>query len=154
MAIDAGLFFGQFVRHPWRVGAVLPSSAGLAARVVAPLPDTGEPVVVELGAGTGAFTDAIQDRLGGRGYHLAVELDASFAAVLRRRHPRVDVVVADAARLPQLLATRGLPLVDVVVSGLPWVAFAPGRAAGTLAAVASVMTPQAALTTFAYVHTR
>jgi phosphatidylethanolamine/phosphatidyl-N-methylethanolamine N-methyltransferase len=154
MAIDAGLFFGRFVRHPWRVGAVLPSSAGLAARVVAPLPDTGEPVVVELGAGTGAFTDLIQERLGGRGYHLAVELDAAFAAVVRRRHPRVDVVVADAAQLPQLLALRGLPQADVVVSGLPWVAFAPGRLGGTLGAIASVMTPQAALTTFAYVHMR
>jgi hypothetical protein len=52
MENDAGMFFGRFVRHPWRVGAVLPSSAGLAARVVAPLPDTGEPVVVELGAST------------------------------------------------------------------------------------------------------
>src|SRR4029450_1744346 len=52
MENDAGMFFGRFVRHPWRVGAVLPSSAGLAARVVAPLPDTGEPLVGELGAST------------------------------------------------------------------------------------------------------
>src|SRR5262245_45334271 len=153
MGNDAGMFFARFVQHPWRVGAVAPSSAGLAARVVAPLPDTGEPVVVELGAGTGVFTDAIQERLGGRGYHLAVEVDAAFAAVLRRRHPRVDVVVADASQLPQLLAMRGLPRADVVVSGLPWVAFTPARRVGTLAAVASVMTPHAALTTFAYVHT-
>src|SRR5262245_60864721 len=118
MGYDAGMFFGRFVRHPWRVGAVAPSSVRLAARVVAPLPDTGQPVVVELGAGTGVFTDAIQERLGGRGYHLAVEVDAVFAAVVRRRHPRVDVVVADAARLPQLLAVRGLPPADVVISGL------------------------------------
>ena len=154
MGNHAGMFFGQFVRHPWRVGAVAPSSAALAARVVAPLPDTGEPVVVELGAGTGVFTDVIQERLSGRGYHLAVEVDAAFAALLRRRYPRVDVVVDDAARLPQLLAARGLPLADVVVSGLPWVAFTAGRAAGTLAAVASVMSPLGALTTFAYVHAR
>jgi phospholipid N-methyltransferase len=148
------MFFGRFVRHPWRVGAVAPSSAALAARVVAPLPDTGEPIVVELGAGTGVFTDVIQERLSGRGHHLAIELYENFAAVLRRRYPRVDVVVADAARLPQLLAVRGLPSADVVVSGLPWVAFTPARAARTLAAVASVMAPQGALTTFAYVHAR
>jgi len=154
MRNDPGLFFAQFVRHPWRVGAVAPSSAALAARAVAPLPGTGEPVVVELGPGTGAFTGAIQDRLNGRGYHLAVEVDPRLAAVLRRRHPRVDVVVSDAARLPQLLASRGLPAADVVVSGLPWVAFHPGQAAGTLAAVASAMAPHAALTTFAYIHTR
>ena len=155
MGNDTGLFLTRFLRHPWRVGAVVPSSAALAARALAPLPNTGEPVVVELGPGTGAFTDAIQERLGGRGYHLAVEVDLAFASALIRRHGRaVDVVVADAVELPRLLAVRGLPAADVVVSGLPWVAFAPGRAAGTLAAVASVMTPQAALTTFAYVHTR
>jgi len=154
MPNDTGMFFAQFLRHPWRVGAVAPSSAALAAQAVAPLPGTGEPVVVELGPGTGAFTAAIQERLGGRGYHLAVEVDAAFASVLRRRHPRVDVVVADAARLPQLLALRGLPGVDVIVSGLPWLAFAPTRSVGILSAVASSMTPQGALTTFAYVHTR
>jgi len=154
MPNDARMFFAQFLQHPWRVGAVAPSSAALAAQAVAPLPGTGEPVVVELGPGTGAFTAAIQERLGGRGYHLAVELDAAFAAALRRRHPRVDVVVADAVRLPQLLALRGLPGADVVVSGLPWLAFAPTRSVGILSAVASTMTPQAALTTFAYVHTR
>lgn len=154
MLNDPGMFFARFVRHPWRVGAVAPSSPALAARAVAPLPASGEPVVVELGAGTGAFTGAIQERLGGRGYHLAVEVDPAFAAVLRRRHPRVDVVIADAARLPQLLALRGLPPADVVVSGLPWVAFAPSRAVCTLAAIASAMAPQAALTTFAYIHTR
>jgi len=149
---DAGLFLARFVRHPIRVGAVAPSSDALAARAVAPLPGTGNPVVVELGPGTGAFTGVIQDRLGGRGYHLAVEVDPVFAGVLRRRHPRVDVVVADAARLPDLLAMRGLPRVDVVVSGLPWVAFPEARAGGTLVRVASVMAPHAAFTTFAYVH--
>jgi phosphatidylethanolamine/phosphatidyl-N-methylethanolamine N-methyltransferase len=154
MGNDAGMFFARFLRHPWRVGAVVPSSAALAARAVAPLPGTGEPIVVELGAGTGAFTAAIEERLAGRGYHLAIEVDAAFAAVLRRRHPRVDVVVADAARLPQLLALRGLAGADVVVSGLPWVAFGPARGVRTLAAVVSTMTPQAALTTFAYVHAR
>jgi phospholipid N-methyltransferase len=153
MRSDTGLFFARFVQHPWRVGAVAPSSRRLAARAVAPLPDTGHPVV-ELGPGTGAFTDAIQERLGGRGYHLAVEVDATFAAVLHRRHPRVDVAIADAARLPALLASRGLPAADVVVSGLPWVAFSPARSARILAAVASAMTAQAALTTFAYIHTR
>jgi phospholipid N-methyltransferase len=126
----------------------------LAAQALAPLPDTGEPVVVELGPGTGAFTDAIQERLGGRGYHLAVEVDPAFAAVLHRRHPRVDVAIADAAQLPELLAIRGVPAADVVVSGLPWAAFAPQRSARVLAAVASAMTAWAALTTFAYAHTR
>jgi phosphatidylethanolamine/phosphatidyl-N-methylethanolamine N-methyltransferase len=64
----------------------------------------------------------------------------------------VDVVVADGAQLPELLAMRGLPRADVVVSGLPWVAVGMARTGGTLGRVASVMAPSAAFTTFAYVH--
>jgi phospholipid N-methyltransferase len=152
MRSDATMFLGRFLRHPRRVGAVAPSSAGLARQVVAPVPRRGDPVVVELGPGTGPFTAAIQRRLGGRGYHLAVEIDEVFAAVLRTRHPGVDVVLADAARLPELLADRGLPAADVVVSGLPWAAFAPARAGRVLAAVASSLSAHGAFTTFAYVH--
>lgn len=124
----------------------------LAAQAVTPVPGTGDPVVVELGPGTGAFTGLIQERLGGRGYHLAVEVDPAFASAVRRRYPRVDVVVGDAIRLPGVLALRGLPPADVVVSGLPWTVFPAARAARTLAAVASVMAPHAAFTTFGYLH--
>ena len=146
------MFLRRFVQHPWRVGAVAPSSSVLARHVVAPVPRTGDPVVVELGPGTGSFTAAIQRRLDGRGYHLAVEIDEEFAAVVRRRHPGVDVVIADAARLPELLAARGIPAADVVVSGLPWAALSPPRAAGVLSAVASALAGDGAFTTFAYVH--
>jgi phospholipid N-methyltransferase len=149
---DLAVFVARFLRHPLRVGAVAPSSVTLAARVVAPVPGCGDPVVVELGPGTGVFTRAIQDRLAGRGYHLAVEADPVFAAMLRRRYRGVDVVFDDAVHLPALLASRGLPAADVVISGLPWTVFPGPRAADTLARVASVMAPHAALTTFAYIH--
>jgi phospholipid N-methyltransferase len=152
MSKNPALFLTRFVRHPFQVGAVAPSSAALAELAVVGLPESGDPVVVELGAGTGAFTGLIQDRLAGRGYHLAVEVDPVFASVLRRRHPRVDVAVADAVRLPELVALRGLTRVDVVVSGLPWAAFGPAQAGATLTNVASVMGPHAAFSTFAYVH--
>jgi phosphatidylethanolamine/phosphatidyl-N-methylethanolamine N-methyltransferase len=152
MSNDRMMFFQRFLRYPWRVGAVAPSSGALARQMVAPVPGTGHPVVVELGPGTGAFTDAIQRCLGGRGYHLAVEIDPVFAGVLRRRFPSVDVVVAGADRLPEVLALRGLRAADVVVSGLPWAVLPPVQAARIMAGVAASMTPQGAFTTFAYVH--
>jgi phospholipid N-methyltransferase len=148
------VFLQRFLRHPRRIGAVAPSSMALARQVVAPVPETGHPVVVELGPGTGAFTRAIQDRLGGRGYHLAVELDPLLAGVLRQRFPDLDVAVAAADRLPDLLFERGLPAADVVVSGLPWAALPPGQAPRTLAAIAGSLAASGAFTTFAYVYAR
>jgi phosphatidylethanolamine/phosphatidyl-N-methylethanolamine N-methyltransferase len=144
----------EFVRRPMEVGAVAPSGATLAGLVVAPIPRTGDPVVVELGPGTGAFTGAIQRRLGGRGRHLAVEINDRLAAGLAERHPGVEVVTGDAAGVGDVLAERGLDRADVIVSGLPWAAFSPGRQRDVLGAAVRALATHGAFTTFAYVHLR
>jgi phospholipid N-methyltransferase len=149
---DALRFFREFARAPLSVGAIAPSSAALARDICATVPEGGDPVVVELGPGTGAFTDVIQRRLGGRGHHLAVELNPVFAGRLADRYPGLDVAVSDAARLGDLLGERGLGQADVIVSGLPWAAFSAGRQGSVLDAVRRVMAPDGAFTTFAYVH--
>jgi phosphatidylethanolamine/phosphatidyl-N-methylethanolamine N-methyltransferase len=147
---DTGRFLREFVRDPLHTAAVAPSSTALAAAMVVPLPGTGDPVVVELGPGTGAFTSAIQNRLGGRGRHLAVERHAGWAELLARRYPDVDVVCADADTLPAVLAERGITGVDAVVSGLPWIAYAHDLHA----AIAGALVPHGVFTQFAYSWTR
>ncbi|GIH80471.1 class I SAM-dependent methyltransferase [Planobispora longispora] len=150
MTNDTTLFLGQWMRAPGTIGAVAPSSRKLAEMVTAPIPQRGEPVIVELGPGTGAFTAEIQRRLRGRGRHLAVEINPKLADFLSARHPRVDVTVADAVKLPQLLWERGLDRADVIVSGLPWAAFSGETQTSLLDAVTAVLGPNAAFTTFAY----
>ncbi|MEU8022537.1 MULTISPECIES: class I SAM-dependent methyltransferase [Micromonospora] len=150
---DTPTFLSQFVRHPRLVGAILPSGPSLARDVTAPVPRTGHPVVAELGPGTGAFTRAVQRRLDGRGHHLAIELNLEFADRLARRHPEVEVVRGDAATLGSLLADRGHPYADVVVSGLPWAAFAAERQRAVLDGVLAGLGPAGVFTTFAYRHT-
>ncbi|MEO3792345.1 SAM-dependent methyltransferase [Nonomuraea sp. B10E15] len=152
MSNDSALFLGQFLRAPSKIGAVAPSSRRLAANVCAPIPERGEPTVVELGPGTGPFTAEIQQRLAGRGHHLAVEVNDLMAQLLAERFPTVDVAHADAARLGELLRERGLRQADVVVSGLPWAAFPEETQRDLLGAVTSAMSPVAAFTTFSYVH--
>ena len=152
MISDAPTFLGQFARHPFATGAVLPSGSVLARDITAAVPRNGHPLVVELGPGTGAFTRAIQQRLAGRGQHLAVELNPSFAGALARRHAAVEVVRADAATLDRVLTERHLPAADVVVSGLPWAAFGAGRQLAVLDAVRAALRPSGVFTTFAYRH--
>lgn len=152
-AAGAVEFLREFVKSPTTTAAVGPSSQHLARDMVAPVPSTGDPVVVELGPGTGAFTEAIQRRLGGRGTHLAVELNERWAESLGRRFPAVEVVRADARELPKLLADRGVRA-DVVVSGLPWAAHAPQDGVPLIRLVAESLTPEGAFTQFAYTWTR
>jgi phospholipid N-methyltransferase len=152
MSNDSALFLGQFLRNPSAIGAVAPSSRRLANAVCVPIPERGEPIVVELGPGTGSFTAEIQQRLAGRGHHLAVEVNEAMARLLTERFPMVDVVHADAAGLVELLRERGLRQADVVVSGLPWAAFPQELQCDLLEAVTAAMGQGAAFTTFSYVH--
>jgi phospholipid N-methyltransferase len=147
-------FLREFLRDPFTVAAVAPSGVPLADRVTAPVPRTGDPVVVELGPGTGAFTAAVQRRLGDRGHHIAVEINARFAGLLAARYPRVDVAVTDARDLREVLAARGHRHADVIVSGLPWAAFAGGQQDELLGAVTDTLAPGGAFTTFAYTLAR
>lgn len=145
-------FLSELARHPLTVGAIAPSSGYLASRIVAPIPLRGDPVVVELGPGTGVFTQRIQQRLAGRGRHIAIEVSRRFAHRLARHCPAVDVVVGDAATIGGVLADRGFRRADVVVSGLPWALFPPGRQQRTLDAITSALAPAGTFSTFAYVH--
>ncbi|RKN41986.1 class I SAM-dependent methyltransferase [Micromonospora endolithica] len=149
---DLPTFVTQFVRHPLAVGAALPSGTRLARDITAAVPRTGHPVVVELGPGTGAFTRTLRERLGGRGHHLAVEVNPRFAARLAQRHPGVRVLAADAAALGALLAAERHPYADLVVSGLPWAAFRAERQRDILHAVVGALGGSGVFTTFAYRH--
>lgn len=146
---DTARFLRAFARDPLHTAAVAPSSAALAAAMTGVV--TPGAVVVELGPGTGAFTRAVQERLAGTGRHLAVELNAEWAALLAGRYPAVDVVRADARELPTLLRDRGIGPADVVVSGLPWVAY---TGTGLHGLIAAALAPDGAFTQFAYSATR
>ncbi|WP_018332994.1 class I SAM-dependent methyltransferase [Actinomycetospora chiangmaiensis] len=160
---DDARFAAQFVRAPVATASVWPSSSALARTVadaalgsVPPRRPEG-PVVVELGAGSGAFTLELARRLNGRGRHLAVELNPALAHRLAERLPTVEVVPADVAELPTLLAVRGLPAaggVDVVVSGLGWSATRPGREDSLLPVVASTLAAGGVFVQFGYTFTR
>lgn len=114
----------------------------------------GQPVVVELGSGTGAFSRTIQDRLDGRGRHIALDVNERFTALLTERFPGLDAVTADARDVSAILAERGLGQADAIVSGLPWASFRHERQRELLDAVVDALSPQGAFTTFAYVHAR
>ncbi len=134
---DSRVLFREFLRAPTRTATVTASSDALVGALLAPHALDGAPTVVELGAGTGRVTDALQQHLGGRGRHLAVEINPVLAERLAARHPGVTVVCADAAALPAVLREHGVERAEAIVSLLPWAAYAaapvPQLAAAALA---------------------
>jgi phospholipid N-methyltransferase len=149
---DTGRFLREFVRDPLHTAAVTPSSPALAAAMTTTVPTTGEPVVVELGPGTGAFTSAIAARTGGRGRHVAIELHAEWARLVADRFPHVEVVQGDVRELTAILADKAVPPADAVISGLPWAAY--NGPVSLHAAIGRALAPHGAFTQFAYSWTR
>ncbi|MFG1825205.1 class I SAM-dependent methyltransferase [Microbispora bryophytorum] len=147
---DLRAFAGVALRRQGVVGAVAPSSRSLAQALTAVVPTTGPAVVVELGPGTGAISEAIRERLAPGSRQLAVEVDPGMVTHLRRARPWLDVLQGDAARLGALLDERGVSRVDAVVSTLPWTLFPEDVQEPILGEVGRVLLPTGAFTTVTY----
>lgn len=111
------LFAREMFSQPAAVGAIWPSSGRLARSVASRVPDRGEGLVVELGGGTGAVTEALLQRGIAPRRLTVVECSPAFVRHLRTRFPGVTILQGDAAELGELLP-RG-SYIDAIVSSLP-----------------------------------
>ncbi len=145
-------FLGAFVKRPFDTGAVAPSSARLAERMIEGMGLAEAETVVELGPGTGVFTRMIETRIRPEAHLLCLEINPQLAQVLAARYPRARVVNDGAENLAQHLEAEGRSSTDCVISGLPWVAFSRERQERLLAAVVGALRPGGRFATFAYIH--
>lgn len=110
--------------------------------------------VVELGPGTGAFTDRILQDMGTRTTFIGIELDEHHVKRLQVRFPDAAFYHDSAAHLPKYLAKHGKKQADVIISGLPWASIPTRNRELIMAAVLESLPPGGIFTTFGYFHTR
>jgi len=110
------------MRSPFKIGAFLPSSRGLA-RAMASAVDISQPgAVIELGAGTGVVTHALIKRGVPVEKLIVIERDEGLFAVLVHQMPGLNILQADAIELGKVLAAVGVKKVNTLVSSLPFLA--------------------------------
>jgi phospholipid N-methyltransferase len=147
-------FFQAFIREPASVGALSPSSRALALAMIDGFDLKRAETIVELGAGTGAFTGPILERIGKDTTFLAMELDPSHARSLRRRFPGLAVYNDSAERMLEYLALHQKDTADYVISGLPWANIPPDAQDRIMDEILISLGPEGVFTTFAYLHAR
>lgn len=109
-------FAKELLRNPRAVGAICPSGTRLAKLMASLIPDI-DGLIIEIGAGTGAITQAIleggldKDRL------LIIERSPELCSTLRARFPELNVVEGDATELSSYLPAG--TLVAAVISSVP-----------------------------------
>jgi len=112
-------FIAAWIRSPFKIGACLPSSRALARAMAAEVDIEKPGVIIELGAGTGAVTQALlhagiaPERL------VVIERDKRLHALMSVQFPHLNVVCADAAEMDAVLDNMRVRQISAIVSSLP-----------------------------------
>ena len=116
-----GQFFKTFIKQPTVNASITPSSKRAAIGMLDGLDLSSMEYVVELGPGTGVFTDLLSKRLPPTCKVLLIELEEVYIEpLIENNDDRFEVVKCSACNLEGLLAERGISRVDLVISGLPY----------------------------------
>lgn len=117
-------FLKQFFKDK-SVGAMAPSSRFLAAKMLNHVPIKDAKVIIELGPGTGVFTEKIIQKMGSETQLIVIELNDHFYENLQAKiqHPNVHLVHDSAEQIQQILSDLNLEKADLIISSLPLAMF-------------------------------
>jgi phosphatidylethanolamine/phosphatidyl-N-methylethanolamine N-methyltransferase len=142
----SGLFLKRFLRNPFKVASVIPSSKVLVKKVAAKLDFSVPRVIVEFGPGEGVHSREIVSRMHPDSRLLLFELDPELARHLAYQFAddsRVSVLNADAQTVQVELERHDLPHCDYVLSGIPFSILEKNKKRKLLHQIYSVLAPAA-----------
>jgi phospholipid N-methyltransferase len=119
----SALFFKRFLKRPFQIASIVPSSRALVERVSDKIDFDRARVIAEYGPGEGVHSRAIARRMRPDCQLLLFEIDPAFSRDLRRQFSddsRVHVINDNAAHLRRELERRDIPACDYIVSGIPF----------------------------------
>lgn len=145
-------FRKQFWKDRKMVGSMTPSSRFLTHKMLENIDFKSARVLVELGPGTGVFTEEIISRMDNDCVLLVFEVNDSFYEDLfaRIKDERVHLVHDSAEKIDDYLQKYQLDKADVVISSLPLAVFSNELRKNILAAAESSLKPTGKYIQFQY----
>lgn len=141
---DWWLMLKAFLTKGRSIASFAPSSRFMARKIIDGIDWASAKTIIELGAGTGPITAELVKKARSDTKIIVIELDPSLCGRLKDRFrdvPNVEVIQGDASKFGDLLAERGIPHVDHVLSGLPLPSFPRELRAAILATAARTIAP-------------
>ena len=145
-------FLRQFLTRNKEIGAIAESSDGLAELITECASVETAKVVLELGPGTGVFTEKILQKMSDDTTFFALEVNPRFVEATKRRCPQSRVYQDTAVNARKYMDELGVTHCDAIVSGLPWASFPEELQDDILDAVLDVLKPGGTFATFAYLR--
>ena len=143
-------FITEAMLRPKNIGAVAPSSKILAKLMTESADLKHAKVVVELGPGTGVFTELILQEIPESAAFMAIEQNEHFVTIMRAKYPTVDTIHGSAEHLKNYLKERGAESCDKILSGLPWASFDERLQRLLLSKIYESLSSDGVFLTFAY----
>ena len=145
-------FFRQWLKNPLGVAAISPSSKQLARQMMTQLPKHCRRVI-ELGGGTGVFTQALIDYGIVPADLLVLELNEELHQHLVKQFPGSAVVCGDAGNLFEIAKAHGFSgehRADAVISGLGLLSMPRAMQQSILQAAFDSLQPEGRFIQFTY----
>lgn len=145
-------FFLQWLKNPLAVAAISPSSRQLARQMMSQLPRSVSRVI-ELGGGTGVFTQALIDHGIAPADLLVLELNEELHQHLVRQFPGSAVVCGDASDLRAIAEAHGFAgdrRADAIISGLGLLSMPRQMQQSILSAAFDSLQPEGRFIQFTY----
>lgn len=149
MTAQRSLFLEKFFYEPSKIGSITPSSKFLTRKMFFGLAWNEINSIIELGAGTGVFTEYIASHKKSDCKAVIIEQDTFMRRDLQTRFPDFSCA-AQAENLPFILQSCHLKKADCIISGLPFAIFSKELRAKILCAVKNSLKKDGQFIAFQY----
>ena len=114
-------FIKEFWKDKKMIGSIIPSSKFLAAKMLNHIPFKNTKLIIELGPGTGIFTEKIIEKIDPSTHLIIFELNPELCKDLKAKInlPNVHIKEASADKIREIIKEFGFEKADIIISSLP-----------------------------------
>ncbi len=153
---DWGLFFNESLKSFTTTASVVPSSPHLARAMLRAIDFGRALTILEIGAGTGAMTRELLQRMRPDARLYALDINPRFIEYMHCQFddPRLFPIEGSAEKLGEILYGHGVSKADAIVSSLGLSLMTEAQRRRILREMKAQLRPGGVLTQFQYLHAR
>ena len=148
-ALENFEFIKAFIKNPKEIGAILPSSDLLAEAMVESIDLKDGEYIVEIGAGTGAFSKKLLEKYPANKIFI-LEINSELVKILKQKFQDAQIIEGDATKLQEILPAYVLSKVAAVVSGIPFRSLPEEIGQSIIKEACAVLAPNGKIIQFTY----
>lgn len=144
------MFIYQYLKYPKYTGAICKSSLKLGEKITDINLDKAKNII-EIGAGSGAFTQLILKKKAFDSSFFAIEINPNLAKNLKNKFQHLDIQVGNAKRIKIYMQKRQMPQACAIISSIPWALLSDIEQEALILEIYGALKEGGIFATFAYI---